>query len=216
MRSLEDNRFARHVYSKSLAACLKKIVRGHIDSICQFPDSRFAQALPALISLSCPTMFQFDCSSPCTLQVPPYDDAWAYYAYSSSHDKLGAIRMPFLALNSHDDPIARCAPQDYDRNEWFTLVVTHGGGHLGWFQPGGAPNHWAGRPVLEWFRATGEDIPSWLSRDWRRLWRLDKGAICGEVYRWMVTGVECASLWSLLNHCSRLLIPKSQSFRCGL
>ena len=87
----------------------------------QFPDSHFAQALPAIMSLSrCSNSTR---SSPCTLQAPPYPlyDAWAYYAYSSSHDKLDAIRMHFLTLNSHDDPIARYAPQDYDRNEWFTL-----------------------------------------------------------------------------------------------
>lgn len=44
--------------------------------------------------------------------------------------QLDAIRIPFLALNSDDDPIAQCAPEDYDRNEWFTLVVTRGGGHM--------------------------------------------------------------------------------------
>ena len=183
MRSLEDSWFARHVYSKSLAAGLKRIIRGHIDSIRQFPDSRFAQALPALMSLSRPTMFQFDSLISVHSAGPsppyPFDDAWTYYAYSSSHNKLDAIRIPFLALNSHDDPIAQCAPQDYDRNEWFTLVVTHGGGHLGWFQPGGAPNRWARRPVLEWFRATGEDIRleprKARSVEWRDGWLVEVG-----------------------------------------
>ena len=160
-----------------------KIIRGHIDSIRQFPDSRFAQALPALMSLSSPTMFQFDSLISVHSAGPsppyPFDDAWAYYAYSSSHNKLDAIRIPFLALNSHDDPIAQCAPQDYDRNEWFTLVVTHGGGHLGWFQPGGAPNRWARRPVLEWFRATGEDIRLEPRKarpfEWRDGWLVEVG-----------------------------------------
>ena len=123
----------------------------------QFPDSHFAQALPTIMSLSRPTIFRFD-SLISVHSAGPFDDAWAYYAYSSSHDNFDAIRMPFLTLNSHDDPIARYSPQDYDRNEWFTLVVTQGGGHLGWFQPGEAPNRWARRPVLEWFRETGEDI----------------------------------------------------------
>ena len=150
------------MYSKSLGAGLKKIVHCHMDSICQFPTSRLAQALPTLMSYSHITMFQFDSlisvhsagSSP----AYPFDDAWSYYAYSSSHDKLDAIRIPFLALNSDDDPIAGWSPQDHDRNEWFTLVVTRGGGHLGWFQSGGAADRWARRPVLEWFRATGEYI----------------------------------------------------------
>ena len=109
----------------------------------------------------------------------PFDDVWAYYAYSSSHDKLDAIRIPFLALNSDDDPIAQCAPENYDRNEWFTLVVTRGGGHMGWFQSGGAANRWARRPVIEWFKATGEDIRleprKAKSIEWRDGWLVEDG-----------------------------------------
>jgi predicted alpha/beta-fold hydrolase len=181
LRSLEDNWFTRHVYSKSLTVGLKKIVCDHIDTIVQFPDSRFAQALPTLMSLSLPTMFQFDSLiSVHSAASSPFDDAWAYYAYSSSHDKLDGVRIPFLALNSHDDPIAQCVPQDYNRNEWVTLVVTHGGGHLGWFQPGGAENRWARRPVLEWFRATGEDIRleprKARSIEWRDGWLVEVGS----------------------------------------
>ncbi len=109
----------------------------------------------------------------------PFEDVWDYYAYSSSHDKLDAIRIPFLALNSDDDPIAQWAPRDYDRNEWFTLVVTRGGGHMGWFQSGGAGNRWARRPALEWFRATGEGIllePRKVrSIEWRDGWLVEDG-----------------------------------------
>jgi predicted alpha/beta-fold hydrolase len=116
--ALEDNWFTRHVYSKSLTVGLKKIVCDHIDTIVQFPDSRFAQALPTLMSLSLPTMFQFDSLiSVHSAASSPFDDAWAYYAYSSSHDKLDGVRIPFLALNSHDDPIAQCVPQDYKADE---------------------------------------------------------------------------------------------------
>ena len=180
---LEDNWFARRVYSKSLGTNLKNLVGRHIDSIRQFPDSRLAQALPALVSHSRLTMLQFDSlisvhsagSSP----PFPFNDAWAYYAHSSSHDKLDAIRIPFLALNSHDDPIAQCAPEDYDRNEWFTLVVTRGGGHMGWFQSGGVANRWARRPVLEWFKATGEGIRleprKAKSIEWRDGWLVEVG-----------------------------------------
>jgi hypothetical protein len=61
---------------------LKSLVDRHIDSIRQFPDSRFAQALPALMSQSSLTMLQFDSiisvhsagSSP----PFPFNDVWAY------------------------------------------------------------------------------------------------------------------------------------------
>jgi predicted alpha/beta-fold hydrolase len=171
------------MYSKSLGTNLKNLVNRHIDSIRQFPDSPLAQALPALMSHSRLTMLEFDSiisvhsggSSP----PFPFDDVWAYYAYSSSHDKLDAIRIPFLALNSDDDPIAQCAPEDYDRNEWFTLVVTRGGGHMGWFQSGGAANRWARLPALEWFKATGEGIRleprKAKSIEWRDGWLVEVG-----------------------------------------
>ena len=183
LRSLEDGWFSRRIYSKSLGTNLKSLVHRHIDSIRQFPDSRFAQALPALMSHERLTMRQFDelisVHSAGSSPPFPFDDAWAYYAYSSSHDKLDTIRIPFLALNSHDDPIAHCAPQDYDRNEWFTLVVTRGGGHMGWFQSGGAADRWARQPALEWFKVTGEDIQleprKAKSIEWRDGWLVEVG-----------------------------------------
>ena len=181
--SLEDSWFSRRVYSKSLGTNLKNLVHRHIDSIRQFPDSSFAQALPALMSPERLTLVQYDSlisvhsagSSP----PFPFNDVWAYYAYSSTHDKLDTIQIPFLALNSDDDPISQCAPLDYDRNEWFTLVVTRGGGHMSWFQSGGPANRWARRPALEWFRATGEDIRleprKARSIEWRDGWLVEDG-----------------------------------------
>ena len=56
------------------------VVRGHIDCIRQFPDSRFAQAVPALMFLSHPTIFQFDSLISVRSAGPsppyPFDDAW--------------------------------------------------------------------------------------------------------------------------------------------
>ncbi|KAF8269782.1 AB-hydrolase YheT [Lactarius quietus] len=181
---LEDDWFAHHAYSKTLGTSFKKLVHRHIDSIRQFPDSRLAQALPALMSHSRLAILKFDSlisvhsggSSP----PFPFDDVWKYYAYSTCHhDKLDTIRIPFLALNADDDPITHFAPQDYDRNRWFTLVVTRGGGHLGWFQSSGAADRWVRRPALEWFKATGEDIRleprKAKSIEWKDGWLVEAG-----------------------------------------
>ena len=163
-RSLEANWFTRAAYAKSLGTNLKNLVAQHADSIRQFPDSAFARALPALLADPDArlTMRQFDTlvSIHCAGSSPPFpfSDAWAYYAHASSHDKLDAVCVPFLALHSDDDPIARWVPSDYDRNGWVVIAVTRGGGHMGWFQPGGAANRWARRPVLEWLKATAEDV----------------------------------------------------------
>jgi predicted alpha/beta-fold hydrolase len=161
---LEATWFNRAAYAKSLGTNLKKLVARHADAIRQFPDSAFAQALPTLFADPDArlTMRQFDqiVSIRCAGSSPPFPfpDEWAYYAHASSHDKLDSVRVPFLAVNADDDPIASWVPRDYDRNEWVTIVVTRGGGHLGWFQSGGAANRWARRPALEWFKATAEDV----------------------------------------------------------
>jgi uncharacterized protein len=162
MCRLEGTWFSRTVYSKSLGTNLKNLITRHHDSIQKFPDTRLAQALPAVLSQSRLTLIQFDNlitvdfggSSP----PFPFPDAIAYYAYSSTHEKIDPIRIPFLAVNSDDDPIASWVPRGCDYNEWFTLVVTCGGGHMGWFQPGGRVDRWPRRPALEWFRATTEDV----------------------------------------------------------
>jgi uncharacterized protein len=156
----------------------------HRDSVHKFSDTRFAQAVSAVVAHERLTATQFDTlitinfggSSP----PFPFPDAHAYYKHSSSYDKLDTIRIPFLALNSDDDPIVPWAPQDYDRNEWFTLVVTCGGGHMGWFQSGKAVDQWARRPVLEWLRATAEDVilePRKIREiEWRDGWLVEDGS----------------------------------------
>ncbi|KAI9459018.1 AB-hydrolase YheT [Russula earlei] len=141
--------FSRTAYAKSLGTNLKKVVARHADSIRQFPDSPFAQALPTLLAKPNERLLmrQFDriVSIQCAGSRPPFpfEDEWEYYKYASSHDKLEAIAW---------------VPLDFDRNQWVTIVVTHGGGHLGWFQSGGSANRWARRPALEWFRATAEGV----------------------------------------------------------
>jgi len=161
---MESTWFNRAAYAKSLGMNLKKVVAQHADSIRQFPDSAFAKALPPLFADpdERPLMRMFDqiISIHCGGSSPPFPfpDAWAYYAHSSSHDKLDMVRVPFLALHADDDPIAVWVPSDYDRNGWVTIVVTRGGGHMGWFQPGGSANRWARRPALEWLKTTVEDV----------------------------------------------------------
>ncbi|KAI0272533.1 Alpha/Beta hydrolase protein [Gloeopeniophorella convolvens] len=180
---LTDSWFLRNVYSKGLGTNLKNLVTRHLDSIRQFPDSPFAQALPTLLSYDRTTMLQFDSiiSIHSAGSSPPFplSDAWAYYAYASSHHKLDAIRIPFLALNSDDDPLVQSVPHGYNQNEWVTIVVTRGGGHMGWFQSGGAGDRWAKQPTLEWFRATAEDTilpPRKVSPiEWRDGWLVEVG-----------------------------------------
>ena len=157
--SLEGTWFSRLIYSKSLGTNLKNLLNSHRDSIHSFPDTNFARELSTLSTQSRVRANQIDTlitikfggSSP----PFPFPDTHAYYVYSSSYNKLDRIRIPFLAFHADDDPIASGVPRDYDDNEWFTLVLTRGGGHLGWFE---AKGRWVRRPVLEWLKATAEDV----------------------------------------------------------
>jgi len=143
-------------------------VKSHEAEIVQWPDSNAAKALPIALALKNPTLGKWDDtftkvaggSSP----PFPFPTAEAYYAWASSHTVLGDIRVPFLAINAVDDPIVSIYPTDTE-NGWVALALTPGGGHLGWFEvEDGKVMRWIRKPVLEWLRATGEDLVHDFSR----------------------------------------------------
>ena len=71
---------------------------------------------------------------------------------------LPDIRVPYMGINSDDDPIANDIPLDIT-NKWVTIVATPEGGHLGWFEKeGGIMKRWIRKPVLEWLKLTAEGI----------------------------------------------------------
>jgi hypothetical protein len=79
--------------------------------------------------------------------------------WSSSHKVLPGIRIPFLAINAADDPIVQDVPVDAGGNPWTVMVLTSGGGHLGWFEAAphkGQVQRWVRKPVLEWLKVAGE------------------------------------------------------------
>ena len=75
--------------------------------------------------------------------------------------------MPLLAINADDDPIVRILPEEEIRSARgerageggnIVMVVTNGGGHLGWFTGKDAKRRWISRPIAEWLRAVDEEI----------------------------------------------------------
>jgi len=160
------------------------MVSQHNDSIMKFPDSRLAQSLPELFSRKSLTLGQFDnlitihaggTSPPFPFKTPHH-----YYTYAASHQVLGDVRIPFLAINSDDDPIVKYVPVYETDNEWVILVVTRGGGHMGWFgTTGNVTRRWMTQPALEWFRATVEkiDVPRRAVRNIRIVdgWLVESG-----------------------------------------
>jgi uncharacterized protein len=183
-RSLHGHWFKRNLYAKRLGGNLRRLLLGHADTIIKFPDSRLARSLPELFSRRSLTLAQFDnlitVHAGGTSPPFPFKDAQHYYKYAASHQVLGDIRIPFLAVNSDDDPVVHHVPINETDNEWVVLVVTRGGGHMGWFETtGNGCKRWMSQPALEWFRATAEkiDVPRRAVRDIRIVdgWLVESG-----------------------------------------
>ena len=148
----------------------------------KFPDSQLAQSLPELFSRKFLTLSQFD--NMITVHAGgasppfPFKNARLYYTYAASHQVIDDVRIPFLGINSDDDPIVQHVPIYETDNEWVILVVTRGGGHLGWFGTN-VTRRWMTQPALEWFRATVEviDAPRRAARDIRIVdgWLVESG-----------------------------------------
>ncbi|KAI9446477.1 AB-hydrolase YheT [Lactarius indigo] len=161
--ALHEDWFRRRIYAEKLGGNLRRLISRHLDSITKFPDSRLAQSLPELFSHKSLTVAQFDnlvtVHSGGTSPPFPFANAYDYYAHASSHKVLGDVRIPFLAINSDDDPVVKHIPVYETDNEWVVLVVTRGGGHIGWFEcTGNRVRRWIQQPALEWFKATVEKI----------------------------------------------------------
>lgn len=80
--------------------------------------------------------------------------------WASCADDLAGVRVPLLCINADDDPIVSQLPFDeVQDNEggWVAMVITQGGGHLGWFEKE-AKRRWISKPVVEWMRALAEEV----------------------------------------------------------
>ncbi|KAH8117410.1 AB-hydrolase YheT [Phellopilus nigrolimitatus] len=163
---IEENFFLRNVYSKGMGSNLTNLMKRNAPAILKLPENRITPLMPELYSLKSPTLLDFD--SRITRNVGgssppfPFTTAWAYYEWASSHRCLGDVRVPLLAMNAADDPMVRHLPLDVGDNGRVALIVTAGGGHLGWFESvgGRCVRRWVTRPVIEWLRAVGEDLES--------------------------------------------------------
>ncbi|TFK80926.1 AB-hydrolase YheT [Polyporus arcularius HHB13444] len=162
---LESRFLHRHIYSRGMAQNLSNLVARHKDELAKFPDSMLYKSMQTSLPKKNMTLLEFDDaitriaggSSP----PFPFPSARDYYIAGSSHNVLGDIQVPFLAVSSADDPIASTVPIGETDNGWVVIAVTNGGGHLGWFEAGkrfGQLERWIRKPVIEWIRAVGEDL----------------------------------------------------------
>ncbi|TFY81012.1 hypothetical protein EWM64_g3000 [Hericium alpestre] len=148
-----------------MASNLQTLVRRHLESIAEFPDSLLARNAPEALSIKNIPLKDFDSriTGVAGGSSPPFPFATAndYYVWASTHELLDDVRVPFLTMNADDDPIVVEVPVDSFTNSWVAMVVTRGGGHLGWFEQVGwsfEVKRWMSKPVIEWLGACGEGL----------------------------------------------------------
>ncbi|KAF5364641.1 hypothetical protein D9758_005639 [Tetrapyrgos nigripes] len=129
-----------------------------------------AEAVSVALKLRFPGLDDFDDvftriagGVPPELHLPSYKE---YYAWASSHHVLKDVRRPLLSINASDDPVIKFVPKTAEEvgNPWTTIVITPGGGHLGWFTPSSKgyglleTTRWTTKPVLEWLGLAGNEF----------------------------------------------------------
>jgi len=139
-----------------MATNLINLVRRNLDGLAKFPDHMIAEHIPTVLNLKNATLEDFDDNFTRIAGGAPPDFPFAtaqdYYKWGSSHNVVSKIRVPYLAINSADDPIVQHVPMNGGGNGMVVMALTAHGGHLGWFQPGsvGTVDRWIKTPVLEW------------------------------------------------------------------
>ncbi|KAK0221491.1 AB-hydrolase YheT [Armillaria fumosa] len=123
-----------------------------------FTQAPFHEALmTATVSRESTTLTQFHYHSTRT----PNSNAPQAYDFATVTDdatwasSLADVRVPLLTLNAKDDPVAYTTPRGV-ANENVCMVITPGGGHLGWFESWNT--RWVTRPVLQWCKMIVEDF----------------------------------------------------------
>ncbi|KAI9061939.1 AB-hydrolase YheT [Trametes sanguinea] len=169
---LSNGAWLDRMYSRTLAHNMATLIRRNVDKLANNP--KLSEALPYLLALPSPTLWDFDtyyAYEEKALANRPFQSPGDFYRWASSHYVLSDVRVPLLAINADDDPIVRDLPTDVGGNPLVSLVVTRGGGHLGWFasEKEGAMmrrrrTRWVKKPVLEWLRAVGEELAVELPR----------------------------------------------------
>jgi len=145
--------FSRLVYDRALARRLVSAVRGNLrafrdrDAVRSLAGRRVDLDLDRLLRAR--TVRDIDAELTC--KIFDYPSVDAYYADSSSGQRLGDVEIPMLLVSAMDDPLApgHTIPfAEAVRNENLILAATRRGGHLGWIPD--RPCADGGRWTAEW------------------------------------------------------------------
>lgn len=150
----------RNVYNNALGTNLMSLAKQHHKALMADPSLPIADALAPLMPISQMTLTNFDKVFLSQVGGPPpefpYKTVNEYYDAMSSFNAVGGVTIPFLAINSADDPVVQYVPMEGAGNGYAVMVLTSGGGHLGWFNDSSGKSRWTTKPVLEWLSLMGE------------------------------------------------------------
>ncbi|KAI8630151.1 carboxylesterase-like protein [Xylariaceae sp. FL1651] len=139
-KALKSTWIGHEIYLRSLGNSLKALANNHKEEIMKYTNVDMSELFTVKY------LYEFDRAYQCPTWGYPTEDA--YYRDASSVDSLLAVRIPLLALNSLDDPIAVSMGLPFleaAKNPYTVLCTTSLGGHLGWFEIDGG--RWHSKPV---------------------------------------------------------------------
>jgi len=138
------------------------VAKQHHEALMVDPSLPIANALAPLMSVPQMTLTNFDQVFLSQVGGPPpqwpYATVNEYYKAMSSHEAVGDIAIPYLAINSADDPVVQYVPMHGAGNGHAVMVLTSGGGHLGWFNDSSGKDRWSTKPVIEWLTLMGNQV----------------------------------------------------------
>ncbi|KKY30117.1 putative embryosis-associated protein emb8 [Diaporthe ampelina] len=152
---LQSSLLGKELYQRVMGTNMKKLILRHRESITQHTKLDF-EAIQNVTYL-----YEFDREVQCISWGYPTESA--YYRDASSSDSVLAIRIPYLAIQAADDPIAveKAIPyQEFKKNPHTVCLTTSLGGHLAFFEMGGG--RWHAKPVSNFLKhmATKVDLQS--------------------------------------------------------
>ncbi|KAJ8131126.1 hypothetical protein O1611_g2498 [Lasiodiplodia mahajangana] len=150
-KALKSTWIGHEIYLKTLGTSLRTLVNNNKAEIEKYSDVSLSELSKVKY------IYEFDRAYQCPTWGYPTEDA--YYRDSSSVDSLLSVRIPLLAINAVDDPIASHMALPYSeasKNPYTVLCTTSLGGHIGWFELGGG--RWHGKPVYNFLNRMAFDI----------------------------------------------------------
>lgn len=158
--SLVRTFLGRNLWARGMGWSLYGLVKRHKQALSADPNHPVAKALPSTLALRHPRMHEFDAAFTKDVgdtEPPfPFPTVAEYYRWASSDRSIKDIKVPFMAINSADDPVVTSSPIDGGGNPNVVMVLTRHGGHIGWFSTG--IDRWTTKPVIEWLGLMGKEV----------------------------------------------------------